>query len=189
MRHRKFSQRLSRPQGARRAALRGLVISLLKYQKIKTTKAKAHLAQSLAERLITLGRKNTLAARRQAYRILDDRDTVRKLFSQLAPLFKERTSGFSRIIHYSRRRGDGTELVFLELTEKLSTVKPKEVKKGKPAQEPAPSEKVERTKPRLSEAKPQEKPKFPKERPAKELKPKKFLGGLRRLFKKERDSL
>lgn len=173
MRHRKFSQRLSRPMGQRRALLRNLVINLLKYQKIKTTKAKARFIRSSLERLISLAKKGSLQSRRQAYRILDDRTAVNELFSRIAPLFKERSSGFSRIIRASYRRGDGAELVFLELTEKVPEVKPAKPAKVKP------------------EIKPEEKAKPPREkpRPPKELKPKKFLGGLRRLFKKERDAL
>ncbi|MBU3933040.1 MAG: 50S ribosomal protein L17 [Candidatus Omnitrophica bacterium] len=173
MRHRKFSQRLSRPMGQRRALLRNMVINLLKYQKIKTTKAKARFVRSSLERLISLAKKDGLQSRRQAYRILDDRTAVNELFSRITPLFKNKNSGFSRIIRASYRRGDGAELVFLELTEKAPEVKPAKPAKVKP------------------EIKPEEKAKPPREkpRPPKELKPKKFLGGLRKLFKKERDSL
>ena len=155
---------------------------------IKTTKTKARLAQSLTERLISLGRQNTLQSRRNALRILNDKACVNELFSRIAPLFKSRSSGFTRIIRYSRRHGDGAELVFLELTEKLAKpTKAKETKKEKPAPKKPPQ------KPKEPEAKikPEEKAKFPKEklRPAKELRPKRVLGGLRKLFKKERDSL
>lgn len=189
MRHRKFSQRLSRPLGHRRATLRNEVIALLKYQRIKTTRAKAKFAQSLAERLISLGKQNSLQSRRRALRILDDKTAVGKLFSQIAPLFKNKSSGFSRVIHLYSRRGDGAEMVFLELTQKLPKAKPKKVaKEEKPVKEPVLSEKTEVSKP---EPEPQTKPGFPKERPkpAKKLKPKKFFGGLRKLFKKERDAL
>ncbi len=185
MRHRKFSQRLSRPLGHRRATLRNLAIALLKYQRIKTTRAKAKGLQSSLEHLISLGKQNTLKSRRRALTILNDRATVGELFSRIAPLFKNRSSGFSRIIRLSAaRHGDGAEMVLLELTEKLPKQKPTKDKKEKPAQKPTPSEKVEETKP-------EEKPRFPREKakPTKKLKPKKFLGGLRKLFKKERDSL
>lgn len=178
MRHRKFSQRLSRPLGHRRATLRNLVIALLKYQRIKTTRAKAKRTQSLLERLIPLGNQNTLQSRRRAFSILNDRVAVGKLFSRIAPLFKNKSSGFSRIIRLSAaRHGDGAEMVLLELTERLPEPKPTKHKKEKPVQEPIPSEKVEETKPKE------------KQKPIKKLKPKKFLGGLRKLFKKERDSL
>lgn len=193
MRHQKRSQRLSRTLGHRRATLRNLVISLLKHQRIKTTKVKAQLAQRLAERLISLGKVNSLQSRRHAFRILNDRTAVSKLFSQVAQLFKTKTSGFSRIIRYSHRHGDGAELVFLELTEKIPKVKPAKAKGEKPklgakAPEKAKEKELEKPKP---EIKPKEKPKLPQEKKKfiKKIKPKKFLGGLRRLFKKERDSL
>ncbi|MBL7084703.1 MAG: 50S ribosomal protein L17 [Candidatus Omnitrophica bacterium] len=188
MRHRKLSQRLSRPMGHRQATLRNLVIALLRYQKIKTTKAKAKFAQSLAERLISLAKQDSLRSRRHAFKILNDRIAVGHLFSRIAPLFKSKTSGATRIIRYSRRRGDGAEMVFLELTEKLPKHKPKvkEVKKERPAKEEVSPEKTEE--PAVG-AKPKQAPKPPKPKPVKKIKPKKFLGGLRRLFKKERDSL
>lgn len=193
MRHQKRSQRLSRTLGHRRATLRNLVIGLINYQRIKTTKVKANLAQRLAERLISLGKKGSLQSRRQALKILNSRAAVHKLFSQIAPLFQTKTSGFSRIIRYVRRRGDGAELVFLELTEKIPKVKPAKEKKERPRPELAPAEKAKEAKPAepKAEVKPKEKLALPQEqkRVTKQIKPKKFLGGLRRLFKKERDSL
>ena len=188
MRHQKFSQRLSRPAGHRQATVRNLVINLLRDQRIKTTKAKAKFAQSLLERVISLGRQNTLHSRRHAYKILNDRIAVNQLFSKIAPLFKDRSSGFSRIVHYYRRRGDGAQLVFLELSQKLPKQKPIKARPEKPVEGRPPSEKAKKPEP---EIKPEEKPKMPREkpRPAKKIKPPKFLGGLRKLFKKERDSL
>jgi large subunit ribosomal protein L17 len=189
MRHRKFSHRLNRTLGHRRAAARNLLISLLKYQRIRTTKAKAKLIQPMLERLISLGKKNTLHSRRWALKILDDKTAVSNLFSHVAPLFKDRISGFSRAIRLSSsRKGDAAEMVFLELTEKSAKEKPKQAKKERPAKQAAPSQKAETTKLKTAlEKKP--KPSAEKARPAKELKPKKFLGGLRKFFKKERDSL
>lgn len=180
MRHRKLKSRLSRPRGARRATLRNLVISLLKYQRIKTTRAKAKCAQSLADRLIGLGRQDTVHARRQAFKLIDDKAAVGLLFSQIAPLFKNRVSGFTRIIRCAPRPGDGTEMVLWELTEKTPKVKVEKAPKEKEAKKHGP------------DTKPEEKQRsFKEEKPVavKEIKPKKFLGGLRSLFKKERDSL
>ena len=189
MRHRKLSQRLSRPLGPRRATLRNLVINLLKYQKIRTTRTKAKRAQSVAEHLISLGRQNTLQSRRNAFRILNDKVAVGELFWRIAPLFKNRACGFSRIIGSSNRRGDGAVMVFLELSEQLPKVKPQLAKKERlEKKEAAPTKAFQKPEP---EVKPEEKPRAFRERPkpAKKLKPKKFLGGLRKLFKKERDSL
>ncbi len=189
MRHRKRSQRLSRPTGQRKALLRNLAISLLKYQRIKTTRAKARRVQSFIERLISLGKQNTLHSRRLALKMLNDKIAVGRLFSQITPLFKQRNSGFSRIVRYTHRCGDGAELVLLELTEKLLPAKPVKPAKAKPQREQAPAKKTEQP---GVEIKPEKKPLAPpkeKIKPVKKLKPKKFLGGLRRLFKKERDSL
>ncbi|UCB57352.1 MAG: 50S ribosomal protein L17 [Candidatus Omnitrophota bacterium] len=175
MRHRKFSKRrISRKYGHRRSTLRNLVINLLKYQKIKTTPAKARLAQSSFEHLVSLAKKDTLHSRRQAYKLLDNRAAVLELFSRITPLFKGKTSGFTRIIRTSYRHGDGAQLVFLELTNKLPKVKPRKAPHEKPKAEVKEKEEI----------KPKEKLRAPKK-----LKPKKFLGGLRRLFKKERDAL
>ncbi len=183
MRHRKVSKRLKRPLGQRRAMLRNLAIALLKYQRIKTTRTKAQLGRSFFERLISLAKKDTLSAHRQAFKALDNRAAVSELFSRIAPLFKNRSSGFTRIIHLpAARRGDGAGMVLLELTEKLSKVKPASPKKEKPATKPEePKHKlIVEEKAKASKEKP---------RPAKKVKPKKFLGGLRGLFKKGRDSL
>jgi large subunit ribosomal protein L17 len=164
-----------------------MLISLLKHQRIKTTRAKARVLASRLEQLITLGKLNSLRAHRQAFKILNNRAAVMNLFSRISPLFKKRSSGFTRIIRLSgARRGDGAELVLIELTEKLTKEKPAKSKKTKRLEEEKPSKKAEKAKP---EAKPEEKARPIKERPPKKLKPKKFLGGLRRLFKKERDSL
>ncbi|MBN2097439.1 MAG: 50S ribosomal protein L17, partial [Candidatus Omnitrophica bacterium] len=157
--------------------------------RIKTTQAKAKALKTFIERLIILGKRNNLSARREALKILHDNAVVNRLFSQIAPLFKNRTSGFSRIMLFSHRLGDGAQMVLIELTEKIAVQpKPKPTKaeksgvKQEPAREKKPEEKEHR----------EEKPKFPQERPkpfTKEKPKKKFLGGLRKLFKKERDSL
>ncbi|MFH1045936.1 MAG: 50S ribosomal protein L17 [Candidatus Omnitrophota bacterium] len=190
MRHRKFSQRLSRPLGARRATVRNLVRALLKYQRIKTTRAKAKFTQRVVERLITIGKEDSLHARRKAYQFLNDRDMVQHLFKKIVPLFKNRNSGFTRVIHLPiYRAGDGTSLVLLELTEQLPIVKPVHSKKEK-AEKPVQGNKPEPEKTLKTETI-KEETKHPHkfEKPFKKEKPKKFLGGLRRLFKKERDSL
>jgi len=130
-----------------------------------------------------LAKRDSLSARRQAFRILNNRAAVGELFSRIAPLFKNRSSGFVRIVRLPvARRGDGAEMVLLELTEKLPKVKPASPKKEKPATKPEePKHKL------IAEEKAQASKEKP--RPVKKVKPKKFLGGLRGLFKKGRDSL
>jgi len=159
------------------------------HQSIKTTKIKAKAARPLIERLISMSRENSLNAKRQAFRILGDHKLVKVLFNDIGPRFANRSSGFVRIINLARRRGDNAELVILELTE----IKKKEYKKHKKAQAKKPQVQEESIPP--VEEKPQEK-KAPKddlkvkEKPSIPKKPpKKFLGGIKNIFKKERDSL
>ena len=117
MRHRNRRGKLSMRGTQRRATMINMVKSLFKYQKIETIHARAKEARRLAERLITLSKDSSLAARRRAYAILGERDLVFKLFKEIGPLFKNRTSGFTRIIPLKYRLGDGASIVILELTE------------------------------------------------------------------------
>jgi len=112
-----------------------MVRSLIKYQRIEMTLRRAKEARRLAEHLISLSKIDTVDSRRRAYSILTDRDLVKKLFSQTAPLFKERSSGFTRVIRLGFRRGDGAELAILELTEKKMIEKLPKKKKEKPRTE------------------------------------------------------
>lgn len=133
MRHRKRRTKLGMMTSHRNATLRNIVRGLLKNQRIQTTLRRAKEARRLAEHLITLGKSDSVASRRRAYSIITDRDIITKLFKEVAPLFKDRRSGFTRIIPLGFRRGDGASLVFLELTEKkIIEGKPKK-KKEKPA--------------------------------------------------------
>ena len=118
MRHGKGGNRLSRNQSLRRATLRDLAKATLTEQRICTTHAKAKEARKLIDQLITLGKKDTLSARRRAFAILSDHGVVSRLFKETAPRFKARQGGYTRIIPYMKRIGDNAELAFLELTEK-----------------------------------------------------------------------
>lgn len=121
----------------RNATLRNMVKNLFKYQKINTTLARAKEARRLAERLITISKDDSVFARRRAYSFLTDRDLVGKLFKEITPLFKARTSGFTRIIPLGFRRGDGASLCILELTEKNIVEKLPKKKKEKAKTEEA----------------------------------------------------
>lgn len=146
---------------------------MLIQQSIKTTKARAKAVQPFIERLIALAKLNTLFAKRQAYTILGDHKLVSLLFSDIGQRFNHRIGGYTRILRIGKRRGDNAEMAILELTE----IKKKEKRKAPKKEEV----KVE---------KPQGTPEKPKERPPEEKKPtKKFLGGIRSIFKKERDAL
>ncbi|MDP3730845.1 MAG: 50S ribosomal protein L17 [Candidatus Omnitrophota bacterium] len=123
----------------RKAFMRNMARNLLKHERIETTKARAKESRKLVERLITLTKTDSVFSRRRAYDILQDRDLVMKLFKEIAPLFKSRTSGYTRIIPIGFRRGDGADMVILELTERHiveKLPKKKKVKLAKP-EEPA----------------------------------------------------
>ncbi|RKY36855.1 MAG: 50S ribosomal protein L17 [Candidatus Omnitrophota bacterium] len=117
MRHRKNSKRLSRQSAHRKAVLRNQVKSLLVKERISTTLLLAKQSRLLAEKLITLGKDNTLSARRMAYSILGSRDLVKLLFSELSPRFQGRNGGYTRVVRLGTRRGDNAKLAILEFTE------------------------------------------------------------------------
>ena len=99
----------------RRAMLRSLVTSFLKHGRIETTETRAKEARSIAEKMITLGKRGDLHARRQALAYIYDEDVVRELFDNIAPKYAERNGGYTRIIKLGQRQGDTAEMVFLEL--------------------------------------------------------------------------
>ena len=128
MRHNRQTHRLNRNPKERKALLENMVTSLLQHQQITTTLQKAKAAQRLADRVITLGKTDSLASRRLAFSYLQDHQLTSKLFKEVAPRFKDRKGGYTRILHLQRRKGDGAELALLELTEKEIRVKAKDTK-------------------------------------------------------------
>lgn len=123
MRHRKRRTRFGRQHSHRIATLRSLAKSIISHQRIKTTRTKAKEARRVVEKLITIAKNDSLAARRRAFAILGDRTLVAKLFKEIVPLFTQRKSGYTRIIPFNFRKGDGADMVFLELTERKIEVK------------------------------------------------------------------
>ena len=115
MRHKLAGRKLGRPSGHRRAMYRNLVTDLLGYEKITTTEAKAKEVRSLAEKIITLGKKSGLHSRRQALSFILDEKVTNKVFAELAPRYTERPSGYTRITKLGPRLGDGAAMVQLEL--------------------------------------------------------------------------
>ena len=99
----------------RRAMLRSLVTSFLKHGRIETTETRAKEARSIAEKMITLGKKGDLAAYRQALSFITREDVANKLFKELAPSYAERNGGYTRIIRTGVRRGDAAETAIIEL--------------------------------------------------------------------------
>lgn len=106
---------LGRPSAHRRALYRNLVTDLLRYRHITTTEAKAKEIQALAERMVTLGKRGDLHARRQALAFIYDRNVVDTLFNEIAPQYAQRPGGYSRILRMGFRQGDAAPLARLEL--------------------------------------------------------------------------
>ena len=115
MRHLKSGRKLNRTSSHRWALMRNLITSLLRDERIQTTDPKAKEVRRWVDRVITLGKQGSLHARRQALGIVCDKAIVRKLFDTLAPRFKERPGGYTRIIKVRRRRGDAAPISLIEL--------------------------------------------------------------------------
>ena len=117
MRHRVAGRRLNRPTGQRQALRRNLVTQLFKYDRIKTTEAKAKAIRADAEKLVTLAKRGDVHARRLAAARLNEPEVVRKLFDELATRFEDRPGGYTRILRLGPRPGDGAEMVLMELVD------------------------------------------------------------------------
>ena len=118
MRHRKRGRQLGRNSKHRLALFRNMVTSLMEHERIETTEAKAKELRGITDRLITLGKQGTLQARRGALCVLRTKQTVQKLFDDVAKRFPERNGGYTRIIKTRQRPGDAAKLVAIELVEK-----------------------------------------------------------------------
>jgi len=189
MRHRVGNKRLSRNIAERKALMRSLARNIMGRYRIRTTLVKAKEARRHIERLITLGKENTVHARREAYKVLNDRGLVKTLFTELAPLFKDRTGGYTRIIKDYPRRGDGAEMVFLELTEQPVKEVKKPRKKIKEKEAGEPEKKPEKKPDKKADKKAEKKEEKKSPAPAPETKaapPKKgFFKDLRQYFKRK----
>ena len=171
MRHRKHSVKFGRQRSHYKATLKLLVSGLIISKGITTTKVKAKEASRLADKLVTLAKAGDVTARRRAYSILGSRDLVSILFNDIAPLFKERKGGYTRVMLTRRRRGDNAQMAILEFVEKpkpkpsIEPAKKKSQKEEKPASEPKiKAEKKPETKIK-AEKKPELKPKPSIEKP------------------------
>jgi large subunit ribosomal protein L17 len=136
MRHLVKGRKLRRTTAHRKALLRNLVTSFLEKERVKTTLAKAKEARPLAEKMITLAKKNTLHTKRQALRVLTKETAAKKLFEEIAPRFSERPGGYTRIVKIGTRLGDGAQMAMFELVgseykKKEKKKKDKEAKKPK----------------------------------------------------------
>ena len=117
MRHRLAGRGLGRSSSHRKALLRNQVRELIEHERIVTTEAKAKELRPLVEKMITLGRRSGLHARRRAGVVLGDRKLVRRLFEEIAPRFGDRPGGYTRIVKLGPRLGDGARMAQIELVE------------------------------------------------------------------------
>jgi large subunit ribosomal protein L17 len=117
MRHRRAGRKLNRTPAHRRALFRNLVTALLEHERIRTTDPKAKEVRRLADRVITLGKRGSLHARRQALAFVCKPGVVRKLFDDVAPRFANRAGGYTRVVKLGPRLGDAAPLSLVELTE------------------------------------------------------------------------
>ena len=136
MRHLVSGSKLGRNPAHRRAVLRNLVTNLIEKERIHTTLRRAKATRPLAERMITLGKRDSLHARRQAASFLQTPEATKKLFADLAPRFADRPGGYTRIMRVGWRIGDGAELAILEFLGSELKKKEKKAKKEKPEEVP-----------------------------------------------------
>ena len=114
MRHQKKTVKLGRKAEHRKALLANQVCSLIEHQRIRTTLAKAKAVRPLAEKMVTLGKKASIHARRTAFAVLRQKDAVKKLFDEIAPRTADRNGGYTRIVKLGQRKGDAAPIAYLE---------------------------------------------------------------------------
>ena len=180
MRHHVAGRKLSRHTQHRELMFRNMLVSLLQHERIKTTLAKGKELRSWADKMISLGKKGTLHARRRAFSLLRDKGAVKKLFDEIAPKLKDRQGGYTRVYKLGWRQGDAAPLSLVELVtfahpeeKKKSTItKAKEVLGKVAPKKKEKGEKIEKGKEKTKE-KPKEKPKEKAKEEKKEKKAKK----------------
>ena len=127
------ARKLGRRADQRRAMLRGMVTLLLDKGRIETTLFRAKELRRVADKMVTIGKKNTLAAKRAALAYITKEEVVKKLFDQIAPSFEDRNGGYTRILKLGPRRGDGAEMAIIELVSYTFKEKGKSKKSRVPA--------------------------------------------------------
>jgi len=126
MRHGKSGKKLGRSSSHRMAMMRNMVTSFLKYEKIKTTDVKAKELKKVAEKMVTLGKRGDLHARRQAAAFVRDKDVVAKLFDELSVRYRECNGGYTRIVKMGHRIGDNAPMSIIEFTREAAQEHSKE---------------------------------------------------------------
>lgn len=147
MRHRVGFNRLDRKQSHRKALLRNMATSLLRYERIETTKAKAKEVRKVTEKFITRAKTDSVHNRRIVAKDIKDKAVLNKLFTEIAPMFSERQGGYTRILKLGLRKGDAAEVVIIELVEKTDSNDKKEKaskkKETKAAKKPVEEKNIE----------------------------------------------
>ena len=147
MRHLKAGRKFGRTSAHRKALFRNLVGALIQRERIRTTLAKAKELRGKVEKTITLGKKGTIHARRQAFKLAPQKESISKVFGDLAERYSNRSGGYTRIIKIGPRRGDNAPMAFIELVDREGMVP--EPKKGKEvAKKETPKETPKETKPK-----------------------------------------
>ena len=123
MRHLKAGRKLNRTSAHRKALFRNLVTSLIEHEQVRTTDAKAKELRSIADHMITLGKRGTLHARRQAASYIRSGEVVKKLFDEVAGRFRERAGGYTRVVKLGHRHGDAAPMSVIELTDRGEAAK------------------------------------------------------------------
>lgn len=171
MRHQRKTIKLGRKEGHRKSLLSNLAVSLIEHNRIKTTLAKAKALRPLAEKLVTIGKKNTIHARRTAKAVLRQDEAVTKLFAEIAPRAANRKGGYTRIIKLPQRLSDAAEVAFIEWVDA-----PVLVETATPEPKPAKKAAAKKSEPKAeakAEAKTEEAPAAEAEKPAKKTRAKK----------------
>lgn len=135
MRHLNQGRKLNRTSAHRKALFRNLVLALVKHERIKTTDAKAKELRRYADRMVTLGKRGDLAARRLAFAFMQSRDAVKRLFDDIAPRFKERNGGYTRVVKFGFRRGDAAPLSIVEFSDHSEQATGRKVRKKRTRRE------------------------------------------------------
>jgi large subunit ribosomal protein L17 len=143
VRHARTGKKLGRDSAHRKALYSNLAGALIEHGRIKTTVTKAKAVKPIAEQMITLGRRGDLHARRQATAFLRSRDVVHKLFAEVAPLFKDRPGGYTRIVKIGPRPGDSAEMAYLELVDEEFVAREREARTPVAVAEPEPPAEAE----------------------------------------------
>ncbi|MBU1887821.1 MAG: 50S ribosomal protein L17 [Candidatus Omnitrophica bacterium] len=184
MRHRKHTVRFGRQKSHYKATMRHLVSALVINKSITTTKVKAKETSRLAEKLVTMAKDKSVASRRKVYDVLRSRDLVATLFNEIAPLFKERNGGYTRVLLTRNRRGDNAQMAILEFVEKPKVEEPEKKEKKKTAVKPESSIKADAMTERPAEKKEDRKKpsQLPKAQPEKPKKSQPKPGFFRKIF-------